>query len=439
MTSLAVLTRDLRINDNPVLGAAHDGLLVPLFVSDPDVERIHASPNRQAYLAESLVDLDGSLAALGGGLVHRRGPWVDTVIATASDVGASSIHVAADVSGYATRRLTDLETRSTVPVVVHESVTVVPPNRLHSAGGTGYRVFTPYFRRWIAEPRRPRTPVPARIGAVSIDQDPLPSPDQRRTSTRRLRGGERIARKRMDEWLPTAISYRETRDHPGADATSHLSAALHLGVVSPLELSDRAMALGANEFVRQIAWRDFNHQLLFHHPEASQRNLRGHPRVWRNDPEELAAWQRGATGYPLVDAAMRQLVATGWIHNRARMVTASFLTKDLMIDWRIGARWFMRWLVDGDVANNQLGWQWVAGTGSDSNPRRIFNPTRQSERFDPSGVYIRRWVPELADVDPGEIHDPGPLTRITTGYPEAIVDHREAVDAFVESLAIPGS
>jgi deoxyribodipyrimidine photo-lyase len=429
MTDIAVLTRDLRIHDNPVL-SANGADVVPVFVTDPTVERLHHSPNRQAYLAESLRSLDRDLAAMGTRLVHRRGPWTQTVTAIAAEVDAARIHVARDVSGFAGRRLADLREATASGVVTHDSITVIPPDALRPSGSDCYRVFTPYHRRWSDATRRPLLDPPHRIPHHDVTGDPMPETPRAGTSRQRERGGESVARERLAGWLPTATDYGEARDDLAADATSHLSAALHFGVVSPLEVAHAADEVGAGSFLRQLAWRDFNHQLLLARPESSQRDLRAVHGGWRNDPGGLAAWQEGRTGFPIVDAAMRQLTATGWMHNRARMVAASFLTKDLLIDWRTGARWFMQWLTDGDVANNQLGWQWVAGTGTDSNPTRIFNPTRQSERFDPDGTYIRRWVDELADVEGDEIHDPGPLTRSATGYPEPVVDHREAVRTY---------
>jgi deoxyribodipyrimidine photo-lyase len=429
MPDLAVLTRDLRIHDNPVLaGAGTDA--VPLFVADPRVDQLHDSPNRRAFLAESLSSLDEALRGCGTRLVYRRGPWLETVLGVAAEAGAEVIHIAADVSGFAQRRLEDLRRAATIPVIVHDSVTVIRPGKIHPVDGDIYRVFTPYYRRWLSAPRRAMAAAPHAMVDHGIVGDEPPGATVAGTSPGRERGGEHDARSRFEAWLPLAGAYHDDRDVLGDTGTSRVSASLHFGLMSPLEISSVASDLGADAFVRQIAWRDFNHQLLWGIPAASRHDIRDSGWGWRDDPVGLEAWKGGITGYPVVDAGMRQLVATGWMHNRARMITASFLTKDLMIDWRVGASWFMHWLTDGDVANNQLGWQWVAGTGTDTNPTRIFNPTLQSRRFDPDGTYIRRWVPELRDVGRDEIHDPGPLARSATGYPEPIVDHREAIRSY---------
>ena len=427
MTAIAVFTRDLRVTDNPVLAGAPD--VLPLFVLDPAALDRHSAPNRHAFLAECLADLDASLRSRGSRLIVRQGDLPSVVAAVAREVGAQEINIARDVSAFAQRRLRHLEDRSDVPVIVHDSITVIPPDAVSPASGPFYQVFTPYHRRWEEHPRRASAPTPERLETPTIDSEPLPVPDGG-GSPERLRGGEGAAQRRLEGWLPRSARYAGTRNELAVDGTSMLSADLHFGCLSPLEVVTAAEELGADAFVRQVAWRDFNAQVLYHRPEASWQDYRGGPLAWNDDEAAFEAWTRGMTGYPVVDAGMRQLLETGWMHNRARMITASFLTKDLMIDWRKGARWFLEWLSDGDIANNQLGWQWVAGTGTDTNPTRIFNPTIQGERFDPNGEYVRRWVPELRDVDATEIHDPGPLTRSATGYPLPIVDHREAIRHF---------
>ncbi len=428
MTALHVFTRDLRLHDNPGLMAAAPAV-VPVFVADRGARDLHGSENRQAYLDECIVELHSDLRALGSSLVYRVGPWVDTVIDIAMEAEADTIHIARDVSGFAQRRLRELQDRSPVDVIVHDSITVIPPDAVAPASSDFYQVFTPYYRRWSASEWRPMLAAPDRLDRHDVKSDDLPIPGEG-SSPNRLHGGEASARLDMDRWIPRTRRYTQLRDDLAADATSKLSAALHFGSLSPLEVALRADEAGGEAYVRQIAWRDFNAQVLYHRPDASTQNYRDGDLAWNDDRDALEAWKLGTTGYPVVDAGMRQLRATGWIHNRARMIVASFLTKDLMIDWRLGARHFMDWLTDGDVANNQLGWQWVAGTGTDTNPTRIFNPTVQSAKFDPDGEYIRRWVPELADVTDDEIHDPGPLTRAGVGYPPPIVDHREAIREF---------
>ncbi len=414
--AVAVFTRDLRLRDNPVLAAASaaGANVVPLFVLDPSVlAGSHGRPNRFGFLCEALADLDGSMRALGGSLVVREGDWVAEVLRVAHEARARRVHIARDVSGFAQRRLARLQAAAAtvgVEVVVHDTLSVVAVD----AFGKPFVMFTPYFRRWLAADWRAQAGMPKQIVLpLGLASAPLP----RGTSPGSWSGGESTALAQAKAWTPDGLArYAETRDDPAADATSRLSPSLHFGCVSPLELAVRLRdRVGGDEFVRQLCWRDFFMQLLWWRPELAHTDLRpsGAP-VWVNDPDEISAWKRGRTGYPLVDAGMRQLAAEGWMHNRVRMVAASFLTKDLRVDWRIGAAHFMDLLVDGDVAENQLNWQWVAGTGTDTNPFRVLSPTAQAKRHDSDGVYARRWIPELA----------------TTEYPAPIVDHHEAIDAW---------
>ncbi len=241
----------------------------------------------------------------------------------------------------------------------------------------------------------------------------------------------------MTSWLHGPMAdYEDGHDDLAGDATSRLSPHLHFGTVSAAELANRAREKGGpggEAFVRQLAWRDFHHQVLAARPDASWSDYRARHDRWRSDEDEIEAWKSGRTGYPLVDAAMRQLAHEGWMHNRGRMLAASFLTKTLYVDWRVGARHFLDLLVDGDVANNQLNWQWVAGTGTDTRPNRVLNPVIQGKRFDPDGAYVRRWVPELADVEGSAIHEPWKLAgpdRAGVDYPDPVVDLAEARSRF---------
>jgi deoxyribodipyrimidine photo-lyase len=226
-------------------------------------------------------------------------------------------------------------------------------------------------------------------------------------------GGEGPARSRMQRWLEAGLpQYERRHDDLAGDATSRLSAALHFGCLSPLELAVRARGSdGGEAYVRQLCWRDFHGQVNAVFPDLPRQDYRPRRRQWHDDDEALAAWRAGQTGYPIIDAGMRQLAAEGFMHNRARLLTASFLTKQLGVDWREGARHFQAQLVDADVANNAGNWQWVAGTGNDTRPNRMFNPLRQAHRFDPTGDYVRRYVPELADVVGGAVHEPWSLAR----------------------------
>lgn len=242
----------------------------------------------------------------------------------------------------------------------------------------------------------------------------------------------------MKAWLDSSVTgYAEHHDDLAGDRTSRLSPYLHLGCISAIEMVARAgRSQGAQALVRQLAWRDFHLQVLAARPDAATRDYRSQGDPWRDDPEALQAWQEGRTGYPIVDAAMRQLRTEGWMHNRGRLVVASFLAKTLHVDWREGARHFMHHLVDGDVANNQLNWQWVAGTGTDSRPNRVLNPLRQAERYDPDGAYVRRHVPELADVEGPAVHQPWKLpaeVRSGLDYPDPVVDLDEGRRRFLEA------
>lgn len=440
--SLVLFTRDLRVRDNPALsdGCASGESVVPLFVIDDAlVEGSFVGANRQRFLRESLLDLHESLTRLGGGLVVRRGAWVHEVLHVARAWGVTKIHVADDVSGFARNRLDRLEreaTASGISVRRHPGVTVVPPGAITPAGDH-YKMFTPYHRRWVDVPWRPPVAVPVRVNlpeGVQIDvgllRDGFPAGGQ--PSPEVIDGGETAGLARLAAWSrETLARYGEIHDDLEGDATSRISAYLHFGCLSPTEVATvlRGRA-GAAAFLRQLCWRDFFHQVLAARPEVAHRDYRQRGDLWNIDSEGFVAWQEARTGYPLVDAAMRQLRLEGFVHNRARMVVASFLTKDLHIDWRLGASHFMRLLVDGDVASNQLNWQWTAGTGTDTNPNRIFNPVVQGRRFDPTGNYIRRYLPELADLDGDAIHWPDAADRERIGYPAPLVDHNEAIAAF---------
>ncbi|MDG2428938.1 MAG: deoxyribodipyrimidine photo-lyase [Acidimicrobiales bacterium] len=440
---MMVFTRDLRTSDNPALVEAWKGIGKPtmLFVLDEKLlERPNLSSKRLRFLSEALHDLDRSLGLLGASLVVRKGDWSSEVLVEAVAVGASDIHVSDDFSAYATSRFQRLEAEGVgrgIRVHRHPGVSVVPPDLLQPAGGGGYKVFTPYFRRWSSTQwRSVELPLHPRGGSAQgpkeikvIENIQFLEALAESSSNDSITGGETAGQERLSDWLDTGIeNYGLVRDRPEEDATSRFSAYLHFGCLSPLEV---AVAVSeqpdSEEFLRQLAWRDFFLQVLAHRPDASFNNFRERGNLWNQDSESLHAWATGMTGFPLVDAGMRQLEHEGFMHNRCRMVTASFLVKDLNQDWRLGANHFMRHLIDGDVASNQLGWQWVAGTGTDTNPHRILNPIRQSERFDPKGAYIRRWIPELAEVDSPEIHDPSPEVRQKSGYPDQIVDHHEAI------------
>ena len=315
-------------------------------------------------------------------------------------------------------------------------MTVIPPGDVTPATSDLYQVFTPYNRAWLAAPWRSVVAAPRSVevpsAASGIEIPALHDLVSGNPSPEVVPGGEGPARTRLNAWVRRAlVSYADRHDDLPGDATSRLSPSLHLGCISPLEVATKLRGRdGGDVFVRQLCWRDFYHQVLAARPDAAWNDFKERGDTWHDDPDGLTAWKEGRTGYPVVDAAMRQLLREGFMHNRARMVVASFLTKDLLIDWRLGAAHFLDWLVDGDVANNNLNWQWTAGTGTDANPHRVFNPTRQGLRFDPQGDYVRRYVPELADVPGKAVHDPDPETRRRVGYPAPIVDHHEAIAEF---------
>jgi deoxyribodipyrimidine photo-lyase len=318
---------------------------------------------------------------------------------------ADSIFVSADASEYAQARERGLARecgRERIELRTVAAASVVPPGLLAATGSDHYRVFTPYWRRWQPLPAPLVCAPPSRLllppGLEPGDLPPLrelsgapPSPDL-------PRGGERPARRRLERWLADGLpGYERNRDRLDLDATSRLSPYLHLGCLSAAEVVTRAREReGAQEFVRQLAWRDFYHQLLAAHPRTPREDLRPRGDEWTRDDEPLARWREGQTGCAVVDAAMRQLAREGWMPGRARLIVGSYLTKTLRVDWRHGARVFSEMLVDADLASNVGNWQWVAGTGVDTRPNRVLNPLRQAKRFDPEGAYVRRYVPELS-------------------------------------------
>ena len=417
-TAVVLFTRDLRVHDNPVLHAACQAAerVVPLFVADPAV---HSSAQRRRFLHETLQDLRMSLRGRGGDLVIREGDPVAEAIRIACDVGAFGIGVAADVSAFAVRRERRLEQAcfdNRLALNVFDSVTVIPPGQVHPAGSDHYRVFTPYWRAWSAAGRRDELPAPTRItlpDGISPGRVPAGGP-----STGLMIGGETEGRRRLACWEDVSDGYALAHDDLAGDRTSRLSPYLHFGCLSAVTVADR---IRSEAFVRQLCWRDFYHQVLRAFPELPRHAYRaGAIETWRTDPEALDAWRQGHTGVPIVDAGMRQLVAEGWMHNRARLITASYLTKHLGLDWREGQRWYASVLLDADVPNNAGNWQWVAGTGNDSRPYRRFSPIRQATRFDPTGAYVRRFVPELASVPGAAIHQPWllpPFQRRGLHYP----------------------
>jgi deoxyribodipyrimidine photo-lyase len=453
-TAIVLFTRDLRVHDHPALTAAcRADRVVPLFVFDRTIlASRYAAPNRVAQLVDAVRDLRSNLERLGGELVVRHGDTVEEVRNLVLEVGADELHLSADVSAHAHRReealraLAAEELGARLRVHSHDGVTVVPAGEVRPTGGDHFKVFTPYWRRWVEVPRRDPLPAPSRVPTpTTVTTGQIPAladlTDVGRLAPELPPGGETAARARAEWWLDGPVdAYDDSRNHLAADGTSKLSHHLHLGAISANELAARLdrRSPGQETFLQELCWRDFNHQLLAARPDLIRADIRTQGDQWRDDDqavEDARAWKEGRTGYPVVDAGMRQLRREGWMHNRARMIVASFLTKHLYVDWRVGAWHFMDHLVDGDLANNFGQWQWTAGTGTDSRPNRMFNPVTQSERYDPDGSYLRRYVPELAAVDAAQLHAPwearGTLLGPHEDYPPPIVDHREARERFL--------
>jgi deoxyribodipyrimidine photo-lyase len=432
--AIVLFTRDLRVHDNLALARAARGAerVVPLFVLDDAIlGTASARPNRIAFLLDSLRDLDARLASLGACLVLRSGEVVVETVALAREAGAEAIFIAEDASAYAQERLRRLEQAcrgDRIALHLTPGVTVAPLGSIETSSGDHYSVFTPFYRAWSRVPRRPVEPPPRRLslprGVPPGELPVLRGLVAGRPSPELPPGGETVGRRKLSRWLRSGVAdYDDCHDDLAADATSRLSPYLHFGCISPLEAAQRAGEVaGSAPFSRQLAWRDFFHQLLAARPETAHEDMRPRGHSWSRDHEALEAWKQGETGYPTVDAGMRQLLREGFMHNRARLITASFLVRDLRIDWRSGARHFFDWLVDGDVANNVGNWQWVAGTGANPRPRRGFSPLRQARRFDPDGAYVRRYVPELAAIQGRAVHEPWKLRALPEGYPPPIVD-----------------
>lgn len=442
-TALVVFTRDLRIADNPALAAAAEAdCIVPTFVFDDAIlNSTFNRPNRTGFMLESLADLDAELRSLGAGLIVRRGVWLDEVMTLVGATGATELHIADDTSAFARRRLDALARAcDTARIALHRhpGINVVRPGvALPSTGGSDhFKVFTPYWRAWEQVDLRPAATKPTRLALPDgITSGPLPELADLVTGARSatvLPGGERAARDRLNAWVKSDLHHYDDihNDLPG-DHTSKMSPYLHFGCISPADMVRKLRGRdGAEPYIRQLCWRDFYQQVLAARPDAAWSDYRDRGDTWSTDSDALDAWRTGMTGFPIVDAGMRQLLAEGFMHNRTRMIVASFLTKDLYIDWRIGAAHFLDWLVDGDIACNNLNWQWTAGTGTDTNPHRIFNPTVQGQRFDAQGEYIKRYVPELRAVAGKAIHEPhllSPAIRDALNYPAPIVDHHEAI------------
>ncbi|MBP6016266.1 MAG: deoxyribodipyrimidine photo-lyase [Candidatus Promineofilum sp.] len=453
-TAIWWIRRDLRLADNDALTAAltHSRRVIPVFILDPALlDGPTASDKRNAFLFAGLRALDADLRARGSRLIVRRGRPVEELARLTAEIGATAIYAEEDYSPYARRR--DAGVAARLPLSLVGSSAIRPPGLVMKRDGSPYTVFSPFSRAWLGIgplPPGELRPAPIRLsdpGAV----DGLSIPGETTAASAGLYpAGEAAARQRLEQFLAErGAGYDEIRNRLDIDGTSHLSPYLRFGMVSARATAVAAQSAiaqsgetpppnGISTWLNELIWRDFYIHILYHFPHVSRMSFREALRdvLWHNDPAEFDAWRHGQTGYPVIDAAMRQLDQVGWMPNRARMIVASFLVKDLLIDWRWGERWFMNQLIDGDPAANNGGWQWTAGTGTDAAPYfRIFNPVTQSRKFDPTGAYVRRWVPELAAIPAPAIHEPWRLKReeqqafgciLGRDYPLPIVDHAAA-------------
>ena len=424
--------RDLRFGDHPALAkAAARGPVLGLFVIDPALMQPAGMP-RRAFLIRTLHDMDAHLRSRGAQLVIRQGNPEEVVPEVVRRIKAAEVHVTADYGPYGVARDQRVAAAlGSVPFVKTGSPYAVSPHRLLTKSGQTYRVFTPYFRAWRQHGwPAPASSDPKRVEWIGADSDSLPSEAPLPPDMVLPPAGEDAARQAWRRFRANALSrYADQRDRPDLDATSRLSPYLHFGLLHPRSLL-ADVGPDAERFVTELAWREFYAAVLWNWPESARTSFdaRMSGLAVEEGPEAddlFEAWAEGRTGYPIIDAGMRQLKVEAWMHNRVRMLVASFLVKDLHLDWRRGARHFMHHLVDGDLASNQHGWQWVAGTGTDAAPYfRIFNPVTQSKRFDPSGDYIRRWIPELRSLPTRYVHEPWRSPSLQD-YGRPIVDHDE--------------
>ena len=444
--SVVWLERDLRLADNPALrrAAERGGAVVPVFVWSPEEEGRWAPGGASRWwLHQSLRRLAASLAAAGSRLIVRRGPAAEALEAVAKETGAQTVVWNRRYEPAARARESEVERKLRAGGIETESLpgnVLFEPGTILTGGGKPFQVFTAFWKACLAAaaPARP-APGPRRLEApdewpASLEIGELglePEVDWAGGLRESWLPGEEGAASALREFAEGRVAeYGTERDRPACRGTSRLSPHLHFGEISARQVWHAAgLRLGADAFLRELGWREFSHHLLYHFPRTPEEPLRPEFQrfPWRMDEKAWKAWTRGRTGYPMVDAGMRELWRTGWMHNRVRMIAASFLVKHLLIPWQRGAAWFWDTLVDADLANNTMGWQWTAGCGADAAPFfRVFNPVTQGERFDPAGDYVRRWVPELAGVPAKWIHRPWEAPGLGETYPRPLVDHAAA-------------
>jgi deoxyribodipyrimidine photo-lyase len=461
-TAIWWIRRDLRLADNQALQAALEcsERVIPVFILDPTLlNRNRKAVRRLAFLMDGLRDLDGELRERGSRLILRHGSPSGVLPGLAAEVNAAQVFAEEDYSPYARSR--DAEVAQRVELILTGGLTIHPPGRVVKQDGSPYTVFTAYLRAWEALPGAwaPGKSAPVALHPLPPDVPSLPLPEV--DSLPGFPAGEREAASRLRKFAGRAHSpihaYDVGRDRLDIDGTSSLSPYLRFGMLSArqaIAAARRALLTsrkgsrrrGPEIWIRELIWREFYLHILRCFPDVLRFAFRPGLRSisWRNSEEEFRAWCDGRTGYPVVDACMRQLQATGWLHNRGRMIVASFLCKDLLIDWRWGEHWFMQHLIDGDPAANNGGWQWTAGVGTDAAPYfRVFNPVLQGKKSDPRGTFVRRWVPELSAVPGPYIHEPWRMPyevqraircEVGKDYPGPIVEHdvarRRALQAY---------
>lgn len=468
--------RDLRLVDNPALSVAiARGLSVtPLYIWDADADGAFGpGAASRWWLHHSLTALRTELGRAGGNLVLRRGGSLSVLREVVRESGARTVfwnRIYEPAAAARDATIADALRREGCTVETFNSSLLFEPDDVRTKAGAPFQVFTPYYK-WVMALNSPGEPLEAprtlksgpRLTTLQVSElDLLPRVRWDSGLSDTWTPGAAGAAERLREFVASGMrAYRHDRDFPAIRGTSRLSPHLHFGEISPRQVwhalpeadgrSSRGRLGGPEEsgpecYRRELIWREFAHHVLHHFPHTAEQPLRSEFSAfpWRDHGGALRAWQRGRTGYPIVDAGMRELWATGWMHNRVRMIAASFLVKHLLIDWRAGARWFWDTLVDADLANNTMGWQWSSGCGADAAPYfRIFNPTLQGEKFDPDGVYVHRWVPELALLQPPWVHRPWEAppaalaaagVRLGTTYPLPIVDHAAARKRALEAL-----
>lgn len=433
--------RDLRLSDQAALvAAAARGPVVPVYVLDDETARHRAmGAASRWWLHHSLASLDASLRDKGSRLILRRGKCEEALPALASETGAHEVHALHHYEPW--WRNAERAVGKALDLHLHHGNYLVPPGSVTTAGGSPYKIFTPFWRA-LQQRMPPGTPQACPEAIIAPDDWPasdslegwglLPTrPDWAGGMREFWVPGEAGAARRLRAFADEAARYEQHRNLPGVEGTSLLSPHLHFGEISPTQIWHATSSAGGTvfTFLSEIGWRDYAQNIIMQFPDYGGKSAKeGFDEFpWRDGAEaehDLAAWQRGRTGYPIVDAGMRQLWHTGWMHNRVRMIAASFLIKHLLIDWRQGEHWFWDTLVDADYGSNAVNWQWSAGAGVDANMFvRIMAPLTQSEKFE-AARYIREWVPELASLPDAEIHDPSPMRRRTIGYPPPLIDHR---------------